>query len=189
MLISARVTTAHAPDIGKGRWSWPHHLLKDSQLMDYINKRGIKLLSDLDTLGPERSETRNSQILWDEFIDDITTKARERAKISISKLEREIKNLEVDLDEIAADEGMSDEERTLSSAVKLDKLTSLMRQRHKGNRVLVRAQNILEGEVISCYWSQLNKDHRPREVIQCLIKKTFTDAEGNTHHEYRDTLL
>jgi hypothetical protein len=66
--------------------------------------------------------------------------------------------LESKLEELADDKELSKEDLKLSSAVLIEKLAKLQKQRHKASRL---SAHRLEGEIISRYWSMINKLHRP----------------------------
>jgi ribonuclease HI/exonuclease III len=185
-LVSVLYFAPHTPEVGKGRWAWPRYLLKDDKLMTYINTRGCELLADMTDLQNRqtRSEHENCQHLWDAFTADITAKAKERSKVRIAPIDKEIKTLEVDLDDIANMPEISDEHRSLATAVKLHRLTTLIQRRHASTRLYTQAKCALEVEVISRYWSQLNKAHKPNETILRLVRESIAQPDGTTRVQY-----
>ncbi|KAJ7359068.1 hypothetical protein DFH08DRAFT_800947 [Mycena albidolilacea] len=134
---------------------------------------GLKLLSQLLSMACRpniRAEDYNPQAAWAEFKRRIIRMARTRAKIVIPKATRDIKEAEAQLKKILGDQSMSEEERRLSGAVLTQKLTRLYISRHKKARIDARIRNRLEVEVISKYWSMINKPRKPRDTIHRLKK-------------------
>ncbi|KAJ7103017.1 hypothetical protein B0H15DRAFT_919002 [Mycena belliarum] len=98
-MVSVKLTTENAPSMGHGRWVWPAHLMSDKVLTTHIQEAGMKLQNELERIqtAPERDGDQNAQRAWMDFKKDIGTKARERAKIVIPKLAREIAELDTKL--------------------------------------------------------------------------------------------
>ncbi|KAJ7104119.1 Endonuclease/exonuclease/phosphatase, partial [Mycena belliarum] len=177
-MVSMKLTTEDAPTVGRGRWVWPAHLMRDSVLTKYIHEKGLELQANIDELKDHevRDPEHNAQILWMNFKKDIGDKARERAKIVVPKIKSEIAALEVKLKLVEADKELTIEERKLSSVLLLQKIEELEKKRHKDARATARIRNRLEGEVIGPYWTQINKPSKPREVIHRLIRVTKDDG-------------
>jgi hypothetical protein len=68
------------------------------------------------------------------------------------------------------DEELTTEEITLSCTVLQEKLSKLAQQKHNDARLSSQIRNKLEGEVISKYWTGINKPHAPREIIHRFVK-------------------
>ncbi|KAJ7020354.1 DNase I-like protein [Mycena alexandri] len=119
-MVSVKILDAKAPEIGHGRWVWPAHILNDKTLTKYIQDRGMKMQSEMDIV--ERWEIRdpkcNVQTIWATFKCEIGHKARERSKILVPRIIREI----------AAVELKQEEEQMLLSAVLTEKLVRLQKQ-------------------------------------------------------------
>lgn len=90
-MVSVKLAHHETPFIGKGRWTFPLFLLKDTKLMDGIMKEGKSLYEKLLTM-MERS-TESPQELYKKFKDEIREKAREQAKILILRMKKEIEKL------------------------------------------------------------------------------------------------
>ncbi|KAJ7093327.1 hypothetical protein B0H15DRAFT_776734, partial [Mycena belliarum] len=112
-MVSLKLTTEDAPSIGRGRWVWPAHLIHDPVLAKYIHEKGLQLQESIEELKDheERDPEHNTQVLWMNFKKDIGDKARERAKIVIPKITKEIASLNVKLKLIEADKELTEEER------------------------------------------------------------------------------
>uniref|UniRef100_A0A0W0FZD8 Uncharacterized protein n=1 Tax=Moniliophthora roreri TaxID=221103 RepID=A0A0W0FZD8_MONRR len=98
----------------------------------------------------------NPQCLWEAFKTRILEKARERAKIIIPKIKREINDITFKLEAISKGPTLDDEERALSKAVFYQKLVELETKQHNAARLSSQAKNRLEGEPISL----LNSDYK-----------------------------
>jgi exonuclease III len=176
-MVTTKISTGKAPTLGHGRWVWPAHLTKDKTLTGFIHERGLKLQDDLERVSnwEERLPNQNKQTLWADFKTDIITKARERAKIIIPKIIKEIAELEAKLNAILEDDGLSDDEKKIAGALLTEKLAQLQIQRYNAKKMSTQVRNRLEGEIIGRYWSRLNKPSKPREIIQRLKKNTGAD--------------
>ncbi|THH14525.1 hypothetical protein EUX98_g9603 [Antrodiella citrinella] len=85
--------------------------------------------------------------------------------------EEKLKNLEKrKIRRVNGNSMLSEEERLAKAGVLQEKLTQLAQKRHKKRRLDVATRNKLEGETISKYWSQVNKDKKLRDVIFALKK-------------------
>ncbi|KAJ7576117.1 hypothetical protein C8J56DRAFT_1007558 [Mycena floridula] len=96
-MVSVRISSEAAPKIGKGRWLWPAHLMKDKKLTKYIQENGIeaqRLAETIDTEGNPRTQEFNAQVIFAKLKAGMCEKARERAKVVIPKMDREIKELD-----------------------------------------------------------------------------------------------
>ncbi|KAJ3716830.1 hypothetical protein C8R42DRAFT_587942, partial [Lentinula raphanica] len=90
-MVSVRLTSETAPKVGNGRWVMPHHIIYDKTMRDFINKEGMKLEDNITTLENEDWDpTRNIQTEWAIFQQAFVKLARERAKVVVPRLDREI---------------------------------------------------------------------------------------------------
>jgi hypothetical protein len=53
-LVTTKFAPAHAPHIGKGRWTMKVGILQDKNLRKTMKEKGINLLEDLKTLAQTR---------------------------------------------------------------------------------------------------------------------------------------
>ncbi|KAF9266934.1 hypothetical protein L218DRAFT_758195 [Marasmius fiardii PR-910] len=183
-LVTVKITNENSPDVGKGRWAWPLHLYSDKILNEFICHEGIELSGKIDSLKrseTERSEHHNVQTLWEKFKTTVTSKVRERAKIAIPRLDKQIREIETRINMITRDRLIEEEERALALAVYTEKLIDLESKRHCSKRESARATNALKGEVIGRYWSKINKPSRPRDIIKRLnvCENHANDDEAN----------
>ncbi|KAK0241960.1 hypothetical protein EDD85DRAFT_787505 [Armillaria nabsnona] len=130
----------------------------------------MSLQSCLDRTYPETCiEERNPQKLWEEFSKELWRLARERAKVVIPAIDCKIQQIEGD---ISQEENMQSSQRDDSQSTNLmalhAQLDELTWKHHQNQCEAAQAKNILEREVISKYWSGINKPLKPRDAIQRL---------------------
>jgi hypothetical protein len=99
-------------------------------LTEFIQDEGLRLQDAMATLAQAEANgqwnpNNNAQTLWINFKTRICDKARERAKIVVPKIVKEMDTLKNRMDLIAADPNLSDEERTLSGVVLQEELSKL----------------------------------------------------------------
>ncbi|KAJ3726725.1 hypothetical protein C8R42DRAFT_573316 [Lentinula raphanica] len=180
-MVSVRYTSESAPMMGRGRWVMPPHILYDSVIKDFIDTEGLKLEETLETLqDQEWNAEENMQTKWMDFQLRFITLARERAKIVVPRLEKEIRTTATQIDIISNDPHLTEDERLLSTTVLKEKLSTLEQKRHRSTREMTRVRNHIYGETISRYWSQQNKSKTPRQPLVRLeiLEPEQPDAEG-----------
>ncbi|KAJ7107569.1 hypothetical protein C8R44DRAFT_595781, partial [Mycena epipterygia] len=180
-MVSVRITQEGAPTTGPGRWVWLQHINRDKILVKFIHDRGTETLAAVERAAnwPERDPESDIQMLWAKFQTEIREKARERSKILIPKAEKEIEDLENDLETTLNNPTLSEEEVKLSAAILTERLAKIHVDKHEKSRISAQIRNRLEGEIISKYWSALNKSKKPREVLRRLLKPGY-DPLANT---------
>ncbi|KAJ7203194.1 Endonuclease/exonuclease/phosphatase [Mycena rebaudengoi] len=101
-MVGVHLSDAKAPEIGRGRWVWPAHVLRDKTLTKYIHDRGMTLQTEMNIAEGwvTRDPKCNVQTMWAAFKRDIGNKARERAKIIVPRTTRDIAELELKLESV-----------------------------------------------------------------------------------------
>ncbi|KAJ3857352.1 hypothetical protein EV368DRAFT_30518, partial [Lentinula lateritia] len=180
-MISVRYTCETAPIIGQGRWILPKYLMYDITIKKFLDEDGKQLESEMDRVdgNMDWNPTDNHQTLWSNFKKRFTKLARERAKIVIPRLVKQIADLEAKIDTISNDIQITEEERSLSTAALKDALATLEERRYKTVRTTARTKFTMQSETISRYWSILNKDRTKRDLIQRLEIQTQHDEPVN----------
>ncbi|PBK59905.1 DNase I-like protein, partial [Armillaria solidipes] len=91
-MVSVRFSSATAPNIGHGRWVMPLHIVKDRKVKGFLLNAGRTLQEDVETYSKDehRTPSKNPQILWENFNKEFYTLARQRAKVVIPQIDREI---------------------------------------------------------------------------------------------------
>lgn len=175
-MISMQVTNPQMPHIGKGRWTLPEIVLKNKKFKKATIERGKKLISDIENIRV-RSETENVQVLFEKFKEETMTDARETAKIEIPKLKKRIEDMKKDLKQILNAKNKSEESIIADAGVLEKKITSLENLRHAAIRMATKIRDKIEGETISKYWSNVNAERKPRDVLFGLHKPNTEPAE------------
>ncbi|XP_006463114.1 hypothetical protein AGABI2DRAFT_74099, partial [Agaricus bisporus var. bisporus H97] len=96
-LISLRIAIPDTPFIGKGRWTIPNFVLGDRKFLQEIEEKGKSLLNDLRAQPETCADSKDAQIKWKSFKEDITKTARRFAKTPLTWTERRLKEIEVRL--------------------------------------------------------------------------------------------
>ncbi|KAJ7198932.1 Endonuclease/exonuclease/phosphatase, partial [Mycena haematopus] len=149
-MVTVRITREAAPTTGPGRWVWPAHIIRDKEVSDFTNAKGLETQEAARRAANwvERDPTNNVQTLWADFESKISAQARVRSKILIPKADREIAALETDLEEVLNNPTLTQEERLLSAAVLTERLAKTQVKKHHKSRMSTLIRNRLEGEVI-----------------------------------------
>ncbi|KAJ3805367.1 hypothetical protein F5876DRAFT_51946, partial [Lentinula aff. lateritia] len=165
-MISVRFTCEAAPITGKGRWTFPVHLIYDKVMKEFIKTEGKGLEDHMNQIDEEDyNPNHNHQTLWADFKRNFIHLGRERAKIVVPRMTKEIACMEARIDSVSNDPLLSEEERSLSTAALKEALESLEKRKLKSVREQARANYTVHGETISRYWSNLNRDRRKRDLI------------------------
>ncbi|KAF5367984.1 hypothetical protein D9758_004427 [Tetrapyrgos nigripes] len=177
LMISVQISSENAPFVGKGRWKVPDHVLKDKVFLEYVHTRGKAAEAELNSLTARNDDT-NLQLIWYNFKTDIVNKAKEQARIIIPRLTRLVQETQVELDRILHDPVLQEIEKAERARDLKIRIQQLEQQRHSQRRKDVAVQHNLEGEIPSQFWSQANKEQKPRDMIYALRK---LDATTNEH--------
>jgi hypothetical protein len=147
----------------------PLFLLKDKTLIKSLHDLGLKFQNDLNNM-TEWSEESNPPTLFQSFKDNIISQTKDKAKVSIPKMEIKIKSLKHELAILLTNLDLEDEGKIAELAMHEEQIVTLEIQRHRNACVATAAHDRLKGETISKYWSQINKPRQPRDVIFSLEK-------------------
>ena len=170
-LVVVKYAPKDAPEIGKGCWTLPLHLLQNNKFVEKVVTRGIKLQSDLLTPHTERnrSNAESPQLLWETFKADIQDIAKDMLTESHYKLISHIRNLEKDRAALAnaPDTDTNNDTRT-SEAIIAKEIEHLEEKRAKGKKDMLSVELARHGEKLGGAWSAINKDRKPRDLIRRL---------------------
>ncbi|KAJ7168416.1 Endonuclease/exonuclease/phosphatase, partial [Mycena crocata] len=115
-LLSMKCSDPKMPFIGKGRWVLPLHLLKDKKAMDKVYALGKEMEARLENAKDHRSDEENPQTIFKKFKDEIITVFRQRAKILVPNMDREINNMKKELKNTLNTSLIGEEERRTEAA-------------------------------------------------------------------------
>ncbi|PPQ81141.1 hypothetical protein CVT26_011105, partial [Gymnopilus dilepis] len=173
-LISMEFTTPSAPYVGKGRWSMPMHMLKNKKALTYIKDAGRKMEFELrHGMGHDderRTDASNAQTIFANFKKETMKYVRELSKIESSKLDTEIKSLNSKLSMVLNDDTMELGEKQIAADTLEELIVQRERIKHMKIRDNIATRSRLEGETISKFWIQINKENTPRDTITMLRK-------------------
>ncbi|KAJ3770095.1 hypothetical protein FB446DRAFT_647535, partial [Lentinula raphanica] len=158
MMVSACYTSAEAPEIGRGRWVMPTHLLYDREVKEFLHTEGLQLNNDMLSMEADQiwDENRNAQTLWANFKARLSKLARHRAKIVIPKIEKAIADTQTKLNAICTDPTLDDTERSISLTLLQEKLQNLLETRRNSAAANTQAMNQVYKETISRHWTRKN---------------------------------
>jgi len=167
-LVSARISTPTAPEIGKGRWAIPTRLIKNKIIKIEIQKLGSELEKRLSNLNPDGQNPGNPQSLLKEFKTKVRETLRRHEKRIQPIIKTKITKLSEKLNQITNDPSLPPDEIKISSTQIKKDIQSLMKESHRQNRDTVSAIDAAEGEKIGKTWSNRFKESKPRDTIKCL---------------------
>ncbi|KAH9843022.1 Endonuclease/exonuclease/phosphatase, partial [Rhodofomes roseus] len=157
-LVTATITAAAAPYIGKGRWAMPATLLSDSTFVETAVRLGEeKWEKAKGAVGDNRTDDANPQTLFKEFKDEVRAAARRRMREKVPKLEAAIRKTRDHIQTISSSTSFSnDSEQQREVGILRDRLHGLERKRHGQVQASTTARYILNAECPSKYWSAVN---------------------------------
>ncbi|KAF5377136.1 hypothetical protein D9757_001831 [Collybiopsis confluens] len=175
-MVSAHLPHGHqAPNMGKGRWRIPDYVTKDKDFLEFAYKQGQAAQTKLENL-QERSAESNPQRIWHKYKHDIRSKARKRAKEIIPGITRKINEVKSELDQKL--NGLNDITKVEQAKHLQQKLNNLENLRLDMKRKNGQVKHRMEGEIPTRYWSQANKEQKPRDVMYILRKPGFRENEN-----------
>ena len=170
-LVKVKYSPCDTPQIRSGRWSWPLYLLENKSVMVNVEKRGNKLLSDLEKLRASNTsrEINSPQTLWNEFKKDISMLAKNATKSSFHKLNSRIKAIEKDLQTLTDSPDLDTNEETRTNAAFLmNELEHLEKVKAKSQRDKMKADLANRGECLGGSWSAISNEKKPQNLIMRL---------------------
>ncbi|KAF5335926.1 hypothetical protein D9758_018330 [Tetrapyrgos nigripes] len=171
-MVSVLASHTDAPTIGKGRWTIPRHIIKDKTFMQYAMKKGLETGLAMDTVHTQgRTTDRNAQIIWYHYKTDILRVACERQRVVMPRTKRQLEELQGKLQDVNNDDSLSEAEQIELSSTLTSDIMVLERKQFQDTRKDTATRNRVEGEQISKYWSSLNKENKPRDVIFALRRE------------------
>ncbi|KAJ3971322.1 hypothetical protein EV361DRAFT_800304, partial [Lentinula raphanica] len=167
MMVSTCYTSEEAPEIGRGRWTMPTHLLYDKEVKEFIHSEGLRLNGEMLSLDnqAEWDAQHNAQTLWKDFKSRFINLSRQRAKIVIPKIEKNIADTQVKINSICNDPTLDESERSISLTLLQEKLRKLLETRRTTAAAKTKAMNHIYKETISRHWTKKNREQKPRDII------------------------
>ena len=168
-IVSARITTPNAPEIGRGRWQIPTYLFDREEIMSEINDMAKKALDDIESNRYRRSNTVNPQTIFAKFKADATAACRNHAKRIHPTITNKIEKLRQRLGEINNNDMILEDDRMLESIVIKTEILELERILFESNRIYARAKHHVHAETICRDWIRSNQAKKPRDTILSLF--------------------
>ncbi|TBU24912.1 Endonuclease/exonuclease/phosphatase, partial [Dichomitus squalens] len=189
-LISVKLTSELAPEVGKGRPVFPLRLLRDKKLAKAMHERGLKAREEIVVM--ERTESRtqdcNPQTVMTALKRDWLKMAREREKQVIPTMMSEMNALKAAADRTKQDRNMSDKDKALKVEAHMVQIERIKLKLVRQSQERARALHRIEGERPTKYWTKLHKKQEPREIIHAFeIKGSLSDTGEPTYQ--RDSRL
>ena len=167
-LVSARISTPTAPEIGRGRWAVPTRLIKNRVIKAEIQKLGRELESRMSNITQNNPNQNNPQSLLREFKTKVREMARRHEKRIQPMIKMKIAKLSEKLRQTTNDPALPPDEIKIASTQIKKEIQCLMKDSHRQNRDTVSAIDAAEGEKIGKTWSNRFKESKPRDTIKCL---------------------
>ncbi|EPT00219.1 hypothetical protein FOMPIDRAFT_1030516 [Fomitopsis schrenkii] len=155
-LVTARLTAAQSPHIGKGRWTMPPQLLLDHNFLKQVTKMGEDELARAEACasGEMRTERMNPQLVLSKFKQRVRELAKARMKKQIPKLSREIARLTSQRNAIQSQPTFAGDEAAQEEAsIVQERILELETKRHNGAQIATTTHYNLNAERISKYWT------------------------------------
>jgi ribonuclease HI/exonuclease III len=157
-----------SPEVGKGRWTWPKSLLQNKVLTREVERRAEQLELDVEEWKHNREAGRdtNPQTIWRAFKIAITERAKALAKVDLNRIKRRILTLQTAVsakeNEPAIDESQEIREEAASMR---EEYEQLLRKERKDRGAVEKGNWMAKGEIVAPYWMNINKEHKPRDMI------------------------
>ena len=196
-LVTANLTAANAPEIGRGRWTMPLHLLLDHTFLTDAARIGERELRRAREHAKEakRTEANNPQTALKSFKNAVKELAQRKMKQRIPKLRMEIARLTILRDEIQGKHGFEKDVEAQNDAVILqERIVKLESRRHCQTQLATATHYDLNAEKVSKYWSAVNREKKPRDLFFALRKadgsgyETRSDQMAALARDYHDNI-
>ena len=181
-LISVKIADPGSPKQGHGRWQMQPYLLRDQGFQSEAKRLAKELEDNISSIG-NRTYLANPQTLHKEFKNKIKETAIRRAKQATPKMQKRINKLEEEHERARNDPDKSEPERMALASSIQDQIERLKRKRFQKAKTSIKARFDREGESITKYWSNLNKENKPRDPIYSLKIPHSTPPEYTNNPE------
>ena len=181
-LINVKIADPGSPKQGHGRWQMQPYLLRDQGFQLEVKRLAKELEDNINSIG-NQTYLANPQTLHKEFKNKIKETAICRAKQATPKTQKRINKLEEEHEKARNDPDKSEPERMALASSIQDQIKRLRRKRFQKAKTSIKAHFNREGESITKYWSNLNKENKPRDPIYSLKIPHSTPPEYTNNPE------
>ncbi|KAI9061455.1 DNase I-like protein [Trametes sanguinea] len=179
------VSVRKAPQKGRGRPIFPLHLLKDKKLTQQMRERCRAAAAEIDEIKRAgRTQESNPQWVLQRMKGDWLAMARQREKETVPKADKEIREHEKELERAKA-ENKGGEREAQEVATMSKQLADLKNRRLKQQQAKSRAKHRALGETASKYWTAVNKEKEPRNLIPAF--RIGGEGQGGAPEYERDS--
>ncbi|CDO76071.1 hypothetical protein BN946_scf184814.g4 [Trametes cinnabarina] len=187
-LVTVQVTTENAPTTGKGRPTFPLHLLKNKSLARDMKSAGIKALNQAAALesGNARTPEQNAQSILHALKSRWMELARTKERECVPKQLAELKELRDEKTRVQRDRTMTDAKRAAALASLTEQIKSRELKRAHQQQRGSKAKHRIDGERPTKYWTKLHQDCAPRDTIPAFEKEGGEDGGDLQNREYEN---
>ena len=168
-MVSVRISTPDAPEIGRGRWQIPMYLFDREEILKEINALGKKAEQDIKSTKHRRSDAVNPQTIFATLKEDITATCRNHTKRIHPTITNKIDKLKTHLHAINNDATSSEEDKMLESMTIKTEILELERILFESNRIYAKAKHLVHAETICRDWTHSNRARKPRDTMYNLL--------------------
>ncbi|TFY58257.1 hypothetical protein EVJ58_g6521 [Rhodofomes roseus] len=134
--------------------------------------------------GGNRTPDNNPQLIYKKFKSELISSARELMKKKAPKLDAALRKLNKEINRLQNLPNYTEDHKLLTEVeALLDRTIQLERKRYQHIRESTTARYALNAESISKYWSNINREKVPRDIIYSLrlpdSQTTVTRGKGN----------
>ncbi|KAK0196120.1 hypothetical protein F5146DRAFT_997585 [Armillaria mellea] len=178
-MVSMQITHEDAPLQGKGRWACLNGVLKDFRFKSAIKELGIKAQEEIKSIKQSgRTPTENPQRIYEKFITEAMHQARAREQTVKTRGQQRESDLNQAISRLAYDNILNDSQQSERLANLKKELKNLKKEEYNNTRKFMAAKDHLKGETVSKYYFQINKETKPRDIIQALEIRDTLQNDG-----------
>ena len=174
-MVSAKVTTPEAPEIGRGRWQIPTYLLDNDGILESINTLGKRAQDEMERARFRRSQAENPQTIFARLKFAVREMCRTHAKRIHPTITNKIEKLKGKLNAINNDPLLPEDDKMLDSLIVRTEILELERTLFEACRVYAKTKHHVHGETICKDWVRSNRAKKPRDTIFSLYNPLGAD--------------
>ncbi len=184
-MVTVDVVRERAPEMGRGRPVFPVYLLKDKKLAKQMKDRGLQAIEEMSKISSTgiRTEETNPQTVLAQLKADWMKLARSREREVVPRLLVEIQQLEAEVRVVTRRTNLTDTEKASEVAALTAQIRHLKQKRINQLKSKARARHRLEGERPTKYWTNINREAKPRDVMYSLEREGETALDGSPVYE------
>ena len=127
-MVLVKIVDENAPQMERGCWPFPKHLLRDQILTDFIQESGIEAEKKLSCLNGTRNDDQNPQKIFAAFKRGVMETARRQDWATVPKILQDLRRYEEELEGVNNDDQGTEEEKLPDISEITQKITELERK-------------------------------------------------------------